>query len=115
MGAPGSAGAFISPVTVRLTLPHSVSVQHVRYRFVRAEMKFQSLLPCLETEHAAEIIEHGAEMVVCSGNVHFSGLNPGEIQDIVDNGQQAAAGAPDRFGIGDDGEAGAGIRGLSRT
>ena len=92
-----------------------VSVQQVRDRFIRAEMKSQALLFRPEAEHAAEIIEHGTEMIVCSNKVHFSGFNLGEIQDIVDNGQQAAAGAPDGFSIGHDSKSRTGVRWLCGT
>ena len=69
-----------------------VTVKGVGDGTVHIQPVLQSLFPGTEGDHAADIIQEGGELIAAFGDFHFSGFDFGEIEDIVDDGQQIGTG-----------------------
>ena len=81
---------------------YRVPVQPVRQVFVNVDMEVQALLFRLEHDHVRHVVQDGAELVIHLNDLHPARLDLGEVQNIVDDGQQVLPGALHVAGVGGD-------------
>ena len=75
-------------------MPHTqlVTTECVRERRIHVDYVIKPLALGLEEDHAAQVVQQGVELVWRFHQVDLSRLDPGEVEDVVDNGEQVLSG-----------------------
>ena len=87
--------SVVQDVCDHLAYPDLVSAQAIRQGFVHIDDKLKVLLLRAETCHAAHVIQEGTEGIGSVQNLHLPLLHLRQVKNIIDDGQQVAASAPD--------------------
>ncbi len=74
---------------------HLIPVQLGGDALLHVDMEVQSLFPGPHPDHVHDVGQHVSRVVVDGDDIHFSALDLGHIQNIVDQGQQHLAGVLD--------------------
>ena len=78
---------------------HLVPAEHAGDGGVHVELELQALLLGLDPYHVDDLREEGPGLIGDVDALHLSGLDLGDVQDVVDEGQQQLAGPLDIPGV----------------
>ena len=98
----GIFDGVVQEIEQDLTDPDSVAEEMVRKIFghIHQEGQVPGLGP--EADQTADVVQHRTEPVFTFPDFHFACLDPGDIEDVVDDGQQILSGVADDSGISAD-------------
>ena len=89
----------IQQVDQHLLDTHLVSTEHAGDRGVHMELEFQALFPGLNPYHIDDFRKERASLIGDVDDLHFSGFDLGDVQNIIDQREQQLAGPLDISGV----------------
>ncbi|MNS25637.1 hypothetical protein D3C72_575360 [compost metagenome] len=95
----GELRRIVAQVDQHLAKAQRVADQGGRQLGIGVEQQFQAFVLGFEADHAGKAVEHGLEVEGNVLQVHLAGLDPGEVEDVVDDHQQVFRRAMDLFDV----------------
>ena len=95
----GELQGIVQQVGEDLAQPGGIANHRQRGRGVHIQAQLQALGPGLEAQHRLHILHHGQQIEVQGLEDQLPGLDLGEVEDVVDEGQQGLAAGADGLGI----------------